>query len=73
MTSHKDMDTEVSICKGTPSVLHECRVDCSGLEVDRKYDCVKEHLVSQAGFMRLILILSHTYKEASSRHDVLKL
>lgn len=73
MTSHEDIVTMVSIYRGTPSVLHEQWLGCSGLEVGRKYGWGKEHHVAQAGFMRLILILCHAYKEASSRHDVPKL
>lgn len=68
-TNHEDIVTMVSICRGTSCVLHEWWVGCSGLEVGRKYGCVKEH-VAQAGFIRLILILCHGYKEASSRHDI---
>lgn len=70
---HEDRVTMVRICRGAPSALHEQWVDCSGLEGGRKYGCVKEHHVAQAGFMRLILILCHAYKQASSRNDVPKL
>lgn len=42
MTRHEDIVTMVSICRGTPSVLHEQWVGCSGLEVGRKYGRVKE-------------------------------